>query len=232
MRNPLCRRLCAGLFCYTSSMPSRKSAAGEFTREELKIMRPYNTPRKIQDFIDTLEMNFEESCYSPREVLRSRCAQCLEGAILAAAMLRLAGWPPLLMDLRARADDEDHVIALFQIKGQWGAISKTNHGVLRYREPVYKTFRELAMSFFHEYFKNNGEKTLRSFSGPVDLSRFDRRKWMTTDEHLWDIYERLDAVHHYPILTRSQLAGLRLAAPIEREMGKIAEWKRPRKSKG
>src|SRR5436190_1778638 len=113
-----------------------------FTHAEFRVIRPFNTPRKIQDFLDTLEMNFEvggDTCYSPRHVLRERRAHCMEGAVLAAAMLRVAGWRPLLMDLRATAYDYDHVVAIFQVDGCWGAISKTNHGVLRYREPIYRT---------------------------------------------------------------------------------------------
>ena len=202
-----------------------------FTREELKIIRPFNTPRKIQDFLGTLEMNFElkgDTCFSPRRVLRERRAHCVEGAILGAAMLRVAGWPPLVMDLRAATYDFDHVVAPFQIDTCWGALSKTNHGVLRYREPVYRTIRELALSFFHEYFMDDGEKTLRSYSIPINLSRFDRRQWITTEEHLWDIYRYIDAVRHYPILNRAQIARLRHADPIERQMGKLKEWPHPR----
>ncbi len=205
-----------------------------FTREELKVIRPCDSPHKIQDFLNTLGMNFDigkRTCRSPREVLRHGKAKCIEGAILAAAMLRVAGWKPLVMDLRSVPYDYDHVVALFRIDGFWGAISKTNHGVLRYREAVYKSVRELAMSYFHEYFLEKGEKTLRSHSGAIDLSRFDRRQWMTTKDDLWDIYEHLDAVRHYPILTRSQIARLRPADPIERAMGKLTEWPDPRGKK-
>ncbi len=202
-----------------------------FTREELRIIRPYNTPRKIQDFLDTIPMNFERekpTSYSPRQVLREWRAHCIEGAALAAAMLRLAGWRPLVIDLRSIMRDFDHVVAVFQIDGCWGAISKTNHGVLRYREAIYKTVRELALSFFHEYFTDDGVKTLREYSRIVDLSRFDRTHWMTTENQLWDICAYIDAVRHYPILTRAQIARLRRADPIEREMGKLQEWSQAR----
>ncbi len=204
-----------------------------FTREELRIIRPCNTPRKIQDFVNALEMNFQlgkPTCFSPRTVLQKRTAQCVEGAILAAAMLRVAGWRPLVMDLRTTPEDYDHVIALFQIDGCWGAISKTNHGVLRYREAIYRTPRELALSFFHEYITlKDGTKSLREYSGAINLSRFDHRDWMTTKEHLWDVYEYLDEARHYPILTKAQIRRLRRAEPIEREAGKIAEWPHPRR---
>lgn len=205
-----------------------------FSREELKIIRPCNTPRKIQDFLNTLDMNFQlgkSTCHSPRRVLRERRAQCMEGALLAAAMLRVAGWRPLVMELRATAYDYDHVIAVFQMDGCWGALSKTNHGVLRYREPVYRTLRELAMSFFHEYFLHDGEKTLRSYTHAIDLSRFDSEQWMTSEEHLWGIYRYLSDAPHYPILTRSQIAGLRPADAIERQMGSLTEWPHPRSRK-
>ncbi len=205
-----------------------------FSAEELKIIRPHNTPKKIQDFLDTIPMNFEvgkQTCLSPRQVLKERRAHCVEGAVLAAAMLRVAGWKPLIMDLKSAAHDYDHVVAIFQIDGHWGAISKTNHGVLRYREAVYKTIRELALSYFHEYFTNDGEKTLRAYSGAIDLSRFDTTNWMTREDQIWDIYNYLFTVRHYPILNRSQIARLRKADKIEREMGKIKEWKRPKARK-
>ncbi len=196
--------------------------------EELRIMKRLKTPAAIQDFINAIPMNFQRgkaTCLSPRRVLRENTAQCVEGALLAAAILHLHGWKPLVMDLKSVAYDYDHVVAVFRTDGCWGAISKTNHGVLRYREPVYRTLRELAMSYFHEYFMNDGEKTLRSHSGAIDLSRFDRRGWMTAEDDLWDVYSHLDDVRHYPMLTKKQIRNLRPAEKIERTMGKIMEWR-------
>ena len=138
----------------------------DFSKQELALLKKLSTPRKIQDFLDGLSMNFSENghtCYSPRMVLREKKAQCMEGAMLAAAALRLAGYPPLIMELKSVQKDDDHVLAVFQIDGCWGAITKTNHGVLRYREPIYKNLRELAMSYFHEYFLHDGTKTMRSY---------------------------------------------------------------------
>ncbi|MDD5041994.1 MAG: hypothetical protein PHX87_00710 [Candidatus Peribacteraceae bacterium] len=198
-----------------------------FTREEMAILRPLKTPRKIQDFLDTLAMNFEpegDTCRSPRLVLQMRQAHCMEGAMLAAVALRIADFRPLVMDLKATDDDEDHVVALFIINNHWGALSKTNHGVLRYREPVYRTVRELALSYFHEYFLSDGRKTLRSYSVPVDLSRFDAQSWMTDEEDVWYIPEFLDNARHFPILSKAQIAGLRRADPIEREKFTETEW--------
>lgn len=204
-----------------------------FTAQEFAILRKLNTPRKIQDFLNSLKMNFElggDTCMSPRMVLLKRKAHCMEAAMLAAAALRLLGYPPLVVDLEAGGGDEDHVIAVFKKHGHWGAISKTNYPCLRYREPVYKTIRELVMSFFHEYFVNaTGKKTLRRYSLPVNLSRFDQQEWMTLGGDVWFVPEYLEEVRHYPILTKSQLASLRKVDPIEIQASSLREWKAPRK---
>lgn len=151
--------------------------------------------------------------------------------MLAAAALRLLGERPLVLDLTSSSEDQDHVVALFRRHGCWGAISKTNHAVLRYREPVYRTVRELAMSYFHEYFlQSNGKKTLRSYSRPVDLSRFDRRNWMTSEKPVWFVPEYLCDVPHAAILSRAQAASLRRAEPIEIRAGAVVEWDGARKT--
>lgn len=199
-----------------------------FNKTELKILRRLNTPAKIQDFLEKIPVNLEknsETCYSPRLVLRYRKAHCLEGAMLAAAALRLHGHRPLVVDLKASRPDYHHAIAIFQIKDFWGAISKTNHAVLRYREPVYRDIRELVMSYFHEYFTNDGQKTLRSYSLPVDLSRFDKKGWMTSEKNVWYIDKYLNKVRHLPILTPAQIKNLRKADPIEIRAGKLTWWK-------
>jgi hypothetical protein len=206
----------------------------QFSSPHRRLIEQLNTPQKVQDFLNTIPCNFQigpATLLSPVRVLRERKAQCMEGAMLAAAILRHHGFPPLLVDLKSTAYDFDHVLTVFHVQEHWGAITKTNHGVLRYREPVYRTIRELCMSFFHEYFMDDGAKTLRSYSHPVDLSRFDHKHWMTTDEELWEIPEYLDGVRHYPILTRSQIARLRPADRIEIAMGKLTEWGRDGKRK-
>lgn len=196
---------------------------------EQKILRGLSTPAKIQDFLNTLRFRIvgtNETCHSPRLVLRHREAQCIEGAMFAASALRFHGHKPLIVDLVSTAQDQDHVITVFEIDGFWGAISKTNHGVLRYREPVYRSIRELVMSYFHEYFlQSNRKKTLRSFSKPIDLSRFDRQQWETSEELIWYVPEYLTTVPHSPILNRSQIARLRIADPIEAQMTEIVEWR-------
>jgi hypothetical protein len=197
----------------------------DFTHQELRVLRRLNTPHKIQDFLDSLPMNFSDvTCYSPRMVLRHRKAHCMEGAMFAAAALRIHGQRPLVMDLKSGPEDDDHAVAVFLKNGFWGAISKTNHGVLRYREPVYQSIRELAMSYFHEYFLQDGRKTLRSYSQPMDLSRFDGADWMTSEKSLEYISEALDRVRHFRVLRPSQIRGLRRADLIERKMGSIREW--------
>jgi len=200
-----------------------------FTEEELRILRKLRTPVKVQDFVNSLEENFEkngETCMSPRKVLRERKAHCVEGALLASVALRLQGHKPLIVDLNSAPGDDDHVLAVFRKAGKWGAITKTNHAVLRYREPIYRDIRELAISFFHEYFLNsNGKKTLRSFSMPIDLSRFDRQSWMTSEKNLWFITDHLAGAKHINLLSKKAIRGLRPADPIEIEAGKLVEYR-------
>ncbi len=191
------------------------------------------TPAQIQDFINTIPFNFEKqgvTLYSPSQVLRHKKAHCIEGALLAAQLLSKIGYQPLIMDLRVAKNEDrdfDHVVCVFKEKGFWGAISKTNHTVLRYREPVYKTIRELAMSYFHEYFLNTtGEKTLRSYSLPLNLNKFNKKNWQTSNENLWYIANALNKVKHFPILNSTQIKKLRKADAIERKAGAIIEWKK------
>jgi hypothetical protein len=200
-----------------------------FDENELKIFRKLNTPRKIQDFLEKIPINFErdkkDTCISPRRVLRENKAHCIEGALFAAAALWLGGQRPYLLDLQTIDHDFDHVVTLFRRRGLWGAISKTNHAVLRYREPIFRTVRELALSYFHEYFLNNGEKTLRNHSRPFNLLRFTKQGWAISERNLWYIVEALDESPHYPILPKAAIAELRPADPIELKAGDLVRWK-------
>ncbi|MEO5927483.1 MAG: hypothetical protein ABIO72_02155 [Patescibacteria group bacterium] len=199
------------------------------TRDELRNLRTLSSPKKIQDYLDAIPYNFEpdgDTYLSPRRVMREKRAHCIEGAMLAALALRLQGERPLLLDLTSAEHDFDHVIALYKRYGCWGAVSKTNHAVLRYRDPVYRTLRELALSYFHEYTDDNGHKTLRSYSRPMDLARFDHIGWATSEEDLWDIALALDDVPHYQLVTRAQIAALRNADATERRAGEIVQWKK------
>jgi len=202
-----------------------------YTKAEIQFFKKLNTPVKIQDYLNSIPFNFEkhgDTFMSPRRVIKEGTAHCMEGAMFAAAALEFHGHKPLILDLRSvkKPFDYDHVVAVVKIDGYWGAISKTNHGVLRYREPVYKTIRELVMSFFHEYFLHSGQKTLREYSVPLNLNRFNKINWRTSDEELWDIPIELDSTKHYQILNKKQIKNLRLADKIEIEIGKIVEFKK------
>jgi len=201
---------------------------------ELKILKKLKTPAKIQDFLDKLKINFEEkgdTCLSPLMVLKKGKCHCMEGAILAALALRVQGYKPLVVDLTSNKRDFDHVVAVFKKNGKWGAISKTNHAVLKYREPIYNSIRELVMSYFHEYFDDNGRKNLRSYSLPVDLSRFDEMGWVTADDEVWYIPDYLADVKHFQILNKKQIHSLRKADKVEIEAGKVVEWKNKKMKK-
>jgi hypothetical protein len=174
-----------------------------FTPAERAVFHRLSTPEKIQRFLDhDLAYNKEPdgpTCRSPRRVLRDRTAQCMEGALFGAAALRMIGQPPLLLDLEAVRDD-DHVLAIFRLRGHWGAVAKSNYSGLRYREPVYRTLRELVMSYFEHYYNLKREKTLRNYSRPVNLRRFDAIAWMTAEEDVWTVPEYLCTIRHTPLL--------------------------------
>ena len=175
----------------------------DFTPTELRKLRTLKDPHGIAKLIDAMPYHLATSAWSPRRVLEAQTSHCLEGAIFAAAALRAVGFPPLLLDLEADRDT-DHVIAVFKDRGGWGAIAKSNYAFLGYREPVYRTLRELAMSYFEQYFNLAGDRTLRTFSRPVDLRRFDDRGWMTTEKDVWFIPEYLLDIRHTKLLTPYQ----------------------------
>ncbi len=186
------------------------AAADSFSAGELAVFHRLGAPARIQRFLDDLPYNKERegsTCHSPRRVLRERTAHCMEGALFAAAALRVLGHPPLLLDLEAVRDD-DHVLAIFRVHGHWGAIAKSNYSGLRYREPVYRTLRELAMSYFEHYFNLRKEKTLRGYSRPVDLRRFDAIGWMTSERDPWDIPRYLCGIAHRRLLAPRLESGL------------------------
>jgi hypothetical protein len=175
------------------------------TEDEGATLGALRTPEDIQQFIIGLNANFEEegdTLRSVRGVLRHRKAHCIEAAFTAACALWLQGLPPLLLDLTAKGDS-DHVIAVFKRGTGWGAISKSNHVWLRWRDPVYRSPRELVMSYFHEYTAKE-RKSLRSYSLPVDLRRFPVEMWVTNEEDCWEVGAALCDVKHFRILTRAQ----------------------------
>jgi len=196
-----------------------------FSREELEVLRGLDTPWKIQEFLSRLRYNPEDTCMSPRMVLRKRRCHCIEGAMLAAAAFRLSGRRPLLVDMTASRHDLDHVIAVFRENGKWGAISKTNHAVLRYREPVYSSIRELVMSFFHEYTDDKGRKTLRSYSDPLDISKLDENGWMTSENDVWAVPNTLIKTRHHAVIGLIGIRRLRRADPIEIKIGNVLQYR-------
>jgi hypothetical protein len=171
-----------------------------FTPAELRKVRSFKDPHGIQQFLDDQPYHLADTAWSPRRVLRENTSHCFEGATFAAAALRVNGYLPLVIDLEAE-HDTDHVIAVYKQHGHWGAVAKSNYTGCRYREPVYRTLRELAMSYFEVYFNLRRERTLRTFSNPVNLARFDRLEWMITDQHLWFIAEYLFTIRHFPLLS-------------------------------
>lgn len=198
---------------------------------ERMVFSKLRSPHTIQSYLDSLPINFEtsgETYMSPRRVLQTGRAHCFEGALLAAAALAYHGQRPLILDLKTSPNDEDHVVALFKQNGCFGALSKTNHATLRYRDPIYKTVRELALSYFHEYFLPSGAKTLRSYSKPFDLSKYAAERWLTAEEDLFWLVEELDNAPHVALISRAQVPLLRKAAKFEVETTAATEWQPPK----
>ncbi len=172
----------------------------DWTKDEVKFLKTLRNPDMIQAFLDRIDYNPNYECRSPRWIIRKRSAHCFEGALFAAAALQFIGYKPLIVDMRA-VNDDDHVIAIFKEEGYWGAVAKSNFTSLRYREPVYRTLRELIMSYFDFFFNTNGFKSLRSYSIPFNLSAFESRKWATTDEDLEYIGDKIESLPHFPVAT-------------------------------
>jgi hypothetical protein len=199
------------------------------TDREIAFLRRLDPPWRIQRFLDGLDYDVTGSaCRSPRRVLRERCVQCMDGALFAAAALRAQGRPALILDLEAERDD-DHVIAVYRVGSAWGAVARSNFSGLRSRQPVYRSLRELVMSYFESYFNLRGEKTLRRYSRPVDLARFDRRGWMSAEQDLWYIPEYLVGVRHYALLRRGELRSL---GPTDRRLFQAGLVGRAEKAQG
>jgi hypothetical protein len=200
------------------------------TGAEFAVLRRLRTPEKIQRFLHALGQNFEldgETCRPVREVLRTRSAHCIEGAMLAACALWVQGEPPLLMDMRA-VRDYDHVVALFRRHGRWGALSKTNGIGLRGRDPVYRDLRELAISYFHEYCNRRDHKTLREYSLPYDLRRADTKIWVSGKKNAWSVADRLDELRHFPLMNGRHLKSVTRRDAFERRAGGLEQYRKPK----
>jgi hypothetical protein len=212
-------------------MPKRYASRHDLglTPAEFRTLARLDRPEKIQSFVNDIPSNFEpdgDTVLSVREVLRQRRAHCIEGAMLAAAALWIRGERPLLLDFEA-VRDYDHVVAVFRRNGRWGAISKTNHAPLRWRDPVYRTLRELAMSYFHEYANRRGQKTLRTYSRTVDLRGLAPKFWVTNGENCWEVVERLQAARHYRLLSAREARNLRTRDRLERRAGSLRDHHPP-----
>jgi hypothetical protein len=201
---------------------------------EFAVLQRLDTPQKIQAWLNATPINHEldgETVLSVREVIRQRRAHCIEGAMLAACALWVHGDPPLVVHLDCDLSDYPHVIAVFRRGGCWGALSKTNGAPLRYRDPIYRSLRELALTYFHEYANKRGQKTLRSYSVPFDLRRLELCEWVTNEKSCWPAHDRLVVLRHYPLLTKRQEKLLTRRDGFERRAGKVVEYPRPDKKK-
>src|SRR5262245_53773653 len=218
-----------------SLMPTyRRRLHAVLTAPEHRVFTRLDTPQKIQSFLDKLPVNFSlagDTAMSPRRVLDARMAHCAEGAIFAAAALAYHGKRPLLMDIRALPSDQDHIITLFQERGLWGAISKTNHAILRWRDPIYLSVRELAMTYAHEYCLPGGKKSMLSFSKPFSLARYAPRSWVIAPEDLDWLLVDLDTSLHLPVAPRQALRKRRRSSRVELLSQQVLEWPDPRKKK-
>jgi hypothetical protein len=197
---------------------------------EFAVLERLSTPQKTQAFLNAIPSNHEldgETILSVREVLRRRRAHCIEGAFVAACALWVHGDPPLVLHLDCAPSDYPHVVALFRRAGSWGAISKTNGAVLRYRDPIYRSLRELALSYFHEYSDKRGHKTLRSYSAAFDLRRIDPALWVTCDRDCHETHGRLAAARHFPLLSRPQERLLSRIDAFQQRVAKTVEYPKP-----
>jgi hypothetical protein len=213
--------------------PYRRFARREdlgLARREFAILRRLSTPQKIQSFLSAICINHEaggETILSVREVLAQRRAHCIEAAFVAACALWIHGEPPWVMHLDCAPTDYPHVLALFRRSGAWGAISKSNGTPLRYRDPVYRSLRELAMSYFHEYSDRRGRKTLRSYSAAFDLRRLDPALWVTSKRACMETNDRLASARHYPLITLRQERSLARRDAFELRAAKTVEYPAP-----
>lgn len=167
---------------------------------ERQVLDRLTSPIKIQHFLDDLTYSADDFYRCPLRVFRDCLAHCFDGALFAAAALRRLDHPSLILDMLPNDRDDDHLLALYQYKGHWGAVSKSNFVGLRFREPIYRTLRELVMTYFEQYYNVDGEKTLRGYTIPLNLRPFDKWNWMVQDDPLERIAERLDGLRKMNLL--------------------------------
>ena len=188
--------------------------AARLTAEQRAAWQALSSPASIQAFLDSIPYSAEDANRSPLRVLRERQAHCLDGGLFAAAALRQLGYPPLIVDmLPDPGADDDHVLAIFRRNGCFGAVAKSNFAGLRFREPIYRSLRDLVMSYFEVYYNLRGEKTLRTYTVPLDLSAYDAINWLTDDAAADTIEKRLPQLRRTALLTSAMIAEL---SPVDR----------------
>jgi hypothetical protein len=198
-----------------------------FSKQEWRTLERLRTPKGIQRLLNSMTYHEADTAWSPRRVLHEETAHCLEGAILAAAALRAIGNPPLVFDLEAERDF-DHVLAVYRQGGLWGAIGLSHFTGLRDRMPIYRTLRELALSYFDDYFNLLGERTLRGYSKPLNLARFDKLGWMTSPKPIWYVPEYLLDMPHVNLFPRRHLKHFYRVDALGVDAGLLGH-RRPRK---
>jgi hypothetical protein len=217
-----------------TSLAYRNALRALLTPAERSVFARLDTPQTIQTFIDRLPANYEldgDTIMSPRRTLQVRLAHCAEGALLAAAVFAYHGKPAWLMDIRSLPSDHDHIVALFKQHGLWGAISKTNHAILRWRDPIYRSPRELAMTYAHEYCLPGGKKSMLEFSKPFSLTRFAPKRWVIAEDDLHWLMDALDNSPHVPVAPKPAMRKRRRSTPVELLAQEVLEWPDPRKRK-
>ena len=189
----------------------------DFTAAEIAFFMELDNPGKVQDYLDSIPLNHEpedDTCLSALECVRQNHAHCIEATMLGAYILSLHGHQPLLLDMRASSHDDDHIVAPFKVNGRWGCLSKPNHAALRFRNGVYRSIRELMMSYFDEYLSKDGTRELRAYSRPVHLDAVFGPGWHRVRGDVEHIALFMDAVAHYRLCDRDQLRDLRAADPF------------------
>jgi hypothetical protein len=217
----------------TSKTKFRNELRVLLTPAETRLFARLDSPQKIQTYVDKLPANFEpdgDTLMSPRRTMKARVAHCAEGAMFAAAVLAFHNQDAWLMDIRSLPSDHDHIVTLFKQRGLWGAISKTNHAILRWRDPIYQTPRELAMSYAHEYCLPGGKKSMLEFSRPFSLTRFAPKRWVIAEDELHWLMDKLDDAPHIPVAPPAALRARRRSSPIELKAQEVVEWKRQKKA--
>lgn len=214
-----------------TDLATRNALRALLTPAERRLFARLDSPQKIQTYIEKLPPNFElkgETCMSPRRMLRARVGHCAEAALFAAAVLIFHGKDAWLMDIQALPTDQDHIVTLFKQRGLWGAMSKTNHAVLRWRDPIYRSARELAMSYAHEYCLNGGKKSMLAFSKPFLLSRIAPQRWVIAPEELDWLMDKVDDSPHVPVAPKPALLDRRRTTRVELRSQDVVEWPVPR----